>query len=80
MSLDELDFWLLAAIDAGYSFAVGQAPLPLNDAGIEQAVARALAAWKARMGYVDDIPWHRPAWLQALAEPAGVEPGWEDRT
>lgn len=77
--LDELDVWLLCAIDAGYSFASGCAPLPIADAGLEARIHEALARWKERNGYVDDVPWKLPAWLSALCERPGVD-AWDNDT
>jgi hypothetical protein len=71
--LDELDVWLFLAIDAGYSFATNCAPLPIGDPGLETRIAEALERWKERNGYVDDLPWKRPAWLSALFERPGGE-------
>jgi len=78
--LDELDVWLFLAIDAGYAFASGCAPLPVNDPGLEARIGEALARWKERMGYADDLGPRghpkRPAWLAALCEQPGGE-AWD---
>lgn len=74
---DELDFWLLAAIDAGCAFASHTAPMPLADAGLERRIARALDYWKARMGY-DDGPWHVPHWLVQCIDAAPRLDPWDD--
>jgi hypothetical protein len=69
--LDELDAWLIAAVDAGYSLAAGLAPLPLADAGLERRIARAVALWRERRG-VKEVEVVRPAWLEELIGPEGA--------
>jgi hypothetical protein len=70
--MDMLDWLLLLAFDRGVSHAVGQAPLPVADAGIERMLAAAESAWRARLGERATVA--RPAWLEAVIAEQGAKP------